>query len=268
MDQMIDLSLQLLDILGLFSLVYPLVTLWRCHRRTSLRHAVIWSTLAWSGWAAALLIEGVGWPVAPWRYLALSLTAAAGVAVLGARQPGMAAWNFVVAGLLAVLSLPLAEQSLQAPNWRLDEPRGLFLVLLLGFAVGNYLPTRWAMAAGAAAIWFGAEILRLVAGGQFPAQSALGALAAACIWFAFPRQPRPARGEFDRVWFAFRDSYGLVWGLRAMEQFNHAARHAGWSVSLTWHGFAGLGPSSATSEAQRHEMMQVLQGILQRFIPV
>jgi len=33
----------------------------------------------------------------------------AGVAVLGARRPGMTAWNFVVAGLLAVLLLPVAR---------------------------------------------------------------------------------------------------------------------------------------------------------------
>jgi hypothetical protein len=39
------------------------------------------------------------------RYLALCLTGCVGVAVLGARRPGVGAWDFVLLGLLAVLLL-------------------------------------------------------------------------------------------------------------------------------------------------------------------
>ncbi len=90
---------------------YPFYRAWRANRHTSLTHAVCWATTAWLAWGQAL----ANGPAAPsgldfWRYLALCLTGAAGVAVLGARRPHVGAWNVVVVGLLAVFLLPLAEQ--------------------------------------------------------------------------------------------------------------------------------------------------------------
>ena len=62
------------------------------------------------------------------------------VAVLRARRPGAAAWNFVVAGLLAVLLLPVAIQFGQVRLNAFDA------VFLSGATVGflNHLPTRLA----------------------------------------------------------------------------------------------------------------------------
>src|ERR1700756_5554100 len=89
----------------LLSGFYPLYRAWRGAAGTTLRHSVVWAFLAWGGWCAAALLDGS--PAL--GYLALCLTACAGVAVLGARRPGVGAWDFVVLGLLAVLLLPLAE---------------------------------------------------------------------------------------------------------------------------------------------------------------
>ena len=66
------------------------------------------------------------WPgsrVAALGYTALSLTGCAGVAVLGARRPGVGPWNFVLLGLLAVMLLPLAEGLLSRGALHLAGPR-------------------------------------------------------------------------------------------------------------------------------------------------
>src|SRR5262245_12244832 len=94
---------------------YPLWRAWRANRRTSLFQAVHWMIAAWLAWGGLLILEALegaapDHPTA--RYLALGLTGCAGVAVLGARRPGVGAWNFVLAGLLTVILLPLAEQFL------------------------------------------------------------------------------------------------------------------------------------------------------------
>src|SRR5205814_8699122 len=81
------------------------------------------------------------------RYLALSLTGCAGVAVLGARRPGVGAWNFVLFGLLAVALLPLAECLITGGELHLAGPRTLFLASTLAVPFCNYLPTRLGPAA-------------------------------------------------------------------------------------------------------------------------
>src|SRR5262245_42060056 len=90
---------------------YPLWRAWQAAQPTSMAHALHWAVVTWSAWTALLLTDDL-YPMAgrdTVRYLALSLTACCVVAVLGARRPNVAAWNFVVAGLLAVLLLPVAQ---------------------------------------------------------------------------------------------------------------------------------------------------------------
>src|SRR5881392_2851339 len=118
------------------SAAVPLAAALRANRSTALFHAVVWAWLAWAGWGLAL-----GWDAKPWGYLALGLTGCAGVAVLGARRPGAAAWNFVVVGLLAVLLLPLAEGALTGIPVQLGAVRTAFLIVLLGTVIVNYAPT-------------------------------------------------------------------------------------------------------------------------------
>src|SRR5207249_767344 len=130
---------------------------------TSLLPSVAWLVVAWLTWggllAAAEVWPGSRTPAA--RYLALCLLGCAGVSVLGARRPGVGAWNFVTLGLLAVLLLPVAE------GWghvTLSGPRLLFVAGTLAVGVLNYLPTRlWpaALLLGAACT---GEVLRLAEG--------------------------------------------------------------------------------------------------------
>src|SRR5437867_2465891 len=73
------------------SVAVPLAVAAWANRRTSLLHTIFWTWLAWLVWGLAL-------SAADRRldYVALCLTGCAGIAVFGARRPGVAAWNFVV----------------------------------------------------------------------------------------------------------------------------------------------------------------------------
>src|SRR5205823_9802021 len=124
---------------------YPLLRMVLANLPTTLRQATLWAVGAWACWLLVVLGaargEGGG---ALGRHLALALTGCAGIAVLGARRPGVNAWNFVVCGLLAVLLMPVLEGRGQPRT----EPA--YLVFLAGtLAVGlvNYLPTRLGLAA-------------------------------------------------------------------------------------------------------------------------
>jgi hypothetical protein len=251
---------------GLFLLTgfYPLTRAWRANRRTALGHAAGWALAAWAAWTAAAWLAAL----APGRdggltvYLALCLTGCAGVAVLGARRPGAGAWNFVVAALLAVLLLPVAR-GLGVPRpevWHLA-----FLGVTLGVGLVNYLPTRLGLAALFAAAGCGVEVARLVAvgpAGEFAGRALLG-LAPWVGWLVVTGAPAPA-SEFDRLWMAYRDRFGLVWGQRMREQFNRAAANAGWPVVLGWRGLRAEGAGTPPGAAQA---VATLQAVLKRFGP-
>src|SRR5262249_11165236 len=134
--------MSILDWMIYLSAAAPLGVATWANRRTSLLHTIVWTWFAWMIWGLAL------W-AADRRtdYVALCLTGSAGVAVFGARRPGVAAWNFVVAGLLVILLLPLAEGAATDAEFRLGWFRIAFLIALLGMIVTNYLPTWLAVGA-------------------------------------------------------------------------------------------------------------------------
>jgi hypothetical protein len=195
-------------------------------------------------------------------YLALALTGCAGMAVLGARRPGVIAWNFVVAGLLAVLLLPLAE------GWgepRLGPLRTGFLAATVLVVPFNYLPTRLGPAALLLATGCGVELAALFSYTGVEEMRTLGSfvvcggvLVAISPWMAWGlmKGRRRPSSNFDQMWLDFRDRFGLTWTLRLREQFNRAAANAGWSVHLGWSGLQGQ---------VGEEMISTLQALLKRF---
>jgi hypothetical protein len=250
---------------------YPLWLAWRANRGTTLLQAVNWSVGAWAAWLAALLASMVVPPAtaALARYFALCLTGCAGVAVLGARRPVVGAWTFVVLGLLAVDLLPIAEGM---GNLQLNPLRVVFLSATLSVGVLNYLPTRlcWAvllLAIGCTVeVWMlvaSAEDLRLLEGlAPFSrCLLAIGPLAA----LVQVHRGGIAATEFDRLWLAFRDRFGLVWGQRTLEQFNRAAAHAGWPVVLRWRGLRIRRGEAFPDPATEAEIVQALRALLKRF---
>ena len=163
--------------------------------------------------------------------MAVALTGCAGVAVLGARWPGAAAWNLVVVGLLAVLALPLAEAVALGTTVRPGTMRIIFLSSLVLVTVVNYLPTRLSSAAVLVGVGAGAAVHSIIDAAP------LGEFVAWCLglapWFGW----LGVRSRYpDRQWETFRDRYGLVWGLRLKDQFNRAAANAGLPCVLGWTG--------------------------------
>src|SRR5438128_1202792 len=112
---------------ALLTAAYPLLRMVLSNLHTTLRQATLWAGAAWGCWLLVFLAAARGEKnVFLGRHLALALTGCAGVAVLGARRPGVRAWNFVVCGLLAVLLLPMVE-GLGRPR-----PEPAYLVFLAG----------------------------------------------------------------------------------------------------------------------------------------
>ena len=243
---------------------YPLARAWQANRHSSLVLAVSWGMGAWAAWLTAALVYcyGPASLVPGLRYLAVCLTGCAAVAVLGARRPGVGAWNFVVVGLLSVLLL----QWFEGLDRLRDAPiRPLFLAATVGVGVVNYLPTRL----GLAALLLGAGCALQVATLVWP-ESRLGAfeqssnlsglLAGASTWLALAIQvkTRPPANALDAIWLDFRDRFGLVWGQRVREQFNRSAAHAGWTIQLDWWGMRPVQPPGDDAVA-------TLRAVLKRF---
>ena len=254
----------------LFTTIYPLIQALRSNRRTSLCHALVWASAAWLGWGGLLaraLMQPDSYPVAG-SYLALALTGCAGIAVLGARRPGVVGWNFVVIGLLAILLLPLAE------GWgelRLSPIRLVFLATALVVVPFNYLPTRMGLAGLVLFTGCGLELTALVGHTGYNAESMPGWIAGASrllvafspwiAWGSVKRKTLPV-SEFDDTWRDFRDRFGLTWALRVREQFNRAAVNAGWQGRVGWCGLSG-----PVEQPVQHEQLQVLRALLKRFGP-
>jgi len=254
-------------ILFAFGLI-PWFKAWQATRNTTLRASIGWGIAAWLAWIGhagdCLLRHGSDGGLT--AYLGLCLSGCAGIAVLGARRPGVAAWNFVVVGLLAVFLLQILEG---LDHLRHSPVRAVFLAGTLAVAALNYLPTRLMPVAMLVAIAFMVKFSRLICPESWQERleeiawvSDLAlALAPCAAWLAL-RYRRPAASEFDRTWLDFRDRFGLVWGQRLREQFNRSAEHAGWPHRLGWNGLVRMSSSPADEE-----MLATLRALMKRFGP-
>jgi hypothetical protein len=256
--------MQIACALLLLTAFYPLARAWEANRRTTLRPALLWAAWAWLAWllVVAQRTTTEGGVVGP--YLALCLTGAAGVAVLGARRPSVGAWNFVVLGLLAVLLLPVAGALIGLGPVRLEPVHLIFLAIILAVLVLNYLPTRLGVGGLLLAVACGIEVAVL-------AQCDVGALAALAPWLlglapwaalAMTRWGPVPITEMEAVWRAFRDRYGVVWGEPRREEFNRAAANAGWALQLGWHGPRRTNAGEAPDPARA---LDLLRSVLKRF---
>lgn len=235
--------------------LWPLVRATLHTAGTAFVHAVAWAWLAWASWVACL-----GYGTAEACYVALSATACAGVAVLGARRPGVGAWHAVVAGLFVVLLLPMAEGFLTSTTAVVSWPRTTFVAAVLAVGIGNYLPTRFRVGAAVLAVACTCALFSLTSPGQVLVTRIAAALAVCSpLVAATTSGRRQYANDYDRTWTEFRDRYGAVWAHRVREQFNAAARHAGLAVELTWYGGRGLSSENqATAET-------LLAALIRRF---
>ena len=227
---------------------YPLLVAWRSSAGSTIRHALGWGVVAWLFWCVASSPEG--------RYLALCLTACAGVAVLGARRPGAGAWHFVVIGLLVTLLLPLL---MGLGELRLQREQVWFLGAVLLVGAANYLPTRLFVPAALLMTWCALE-LAVVSGLRESRDLDLSILLAV-PWSAWLIRPSARLSRVDRSWWLFRHRFGFLWAERMRDQFNRAAENAALGATL---GRAGLvGPSLDAATLTRAEAL--LGALLRRF---
>jgi len=218
-----------------------------------------WATLAWLAWlwnAATGKVDAA--------YISLALVGCAGVAVLGARRPGAAAWNTVVGGLFAVQLVPLAQEYISGGSWFDGWIWPAFVGVTIAVVLLNYFPTRLGMGAVALA---GACSLQLAQLRRPDADLWRAGIMLAGIspWLAGGMVLVGKKGgECDQLWRQFRDRFGFLWGQRLREQFNAAARNAGHNFELSWTGLRKMDGGLA-SEVDQEKGRELLAALTQRF---
>ena len=254
--------------------LYPIWRAVRFNWKTTLRYPLFWGLGAWLAWVTVAYLQAIRLEpeASSPRYLALGLTGCASIAVLGARRPGVGAWNFVILALLLVMAFLWVEGHLAADDRILYRVRTVLLASTVAIGVLNYLPTRLAPAAVLLAFGCGLEIFNLTRAkppgwGYEPAQSFARLIVALVPWVAYARMRWPVNvpSEFDQLWLRFRNSFGLFWAQRLREQFNQSAKHSDWPVVLRWQGLRLAQGAPPPSPADRQAMLENLRALMKRF---
>ncbi len=253
------------------------------------RPAIAETTLVSAAWwtaATAVAITGVelakaAIPLAdswlmPLRFCAAALSFCPFVSVLGAKRPQHLAWNFVVLALWGIVSLSaLSALAMQrSDRFVLGDARAWMLWVLILMGLVNYLPTgnrfaAWLVSLGQIILFAphlpllrGMDFLTMLPAGPSVALFLLAiSVAIARVGSSRTGKP-PEAGSFDQLWLDFRDTFGLLWGLRLQERVNAASAAAKWEVDLQWHGFSERGVPAKHREALR----QAMTGLLRRFV--
>jgi hypothetical protein len=209
------------------------------------------------------------------RYGARMLLLCPTISLLGVKRPQDGPWNFVVLSLWGVLALPAAEVLFLNTGQQLEIAgfRSWFLLLLLLASLANTLPTRHWLAASAAAAGQTALLNQYLPFPFLPAtpvhEAELGLclLAGSAALYAFP-PPRNAATSLDQLWIDFRDSFGLLWGLRLQERIQAAAKMYNWPVALHWSGWTAVdgSPLEELPEDTRQQILTTFRGLLRRFV--
>ncbi len=70
----------------------------------------------------------------------------------------------------------------------------------------------------------------------------------------------------ERLWFWFRDNWGVVWALRVLERFNRAAEVSHWPLRLTWFGLVPLpAQEGALPSPSPEELEETFRNLMKRF---
>jgi hypothetical protein len=161
--------------------------------------------------------------------------------------------------------LPLIETHIIGTH-PVDALRILFMAGTIAVGVLNYLPTRVGSVAFLMMIIMAGEIACLYdRAGMADYATSFDWLLTSVPWIAwlcFTTRRHAGRSEFDELWLSFRDRWGLVWSQRVREQFNNAALHAGWPITLRWRGLTQID----SAPLQRSDHVETLRATMQRFL--
>jgi hypothetical protein len=226
------------------------------------------------------------------RYAMAVLIFTPTIALLGAKRPQNAAWQFIVVTLWGVLALPAIELWMRGRGEELeiDVVRSWFLVVMIVIGAVNHFPTRFRLAAAQSAL---AQIALMwphlpfvvsaavrppvwLACGLFLTSVLTARHAAGRVPHGFHLDAEvPAFRSWSLVWREFRDWYGAVWGVRVMERINASAEMQKWPVLLGWDGFVWRDPPSGPyggsmaaelATQQPAAIEQTLRNLLRRFV--
>jgi hypothetical protein len=202
------------------------------------------------------------------------------MSLLGAKRPQHKAWHFIVLSLWVILLLPVLEGLLLRPEKAPDLQgiRSAFVVGLIALGLINHLPTRYWLSALLVGIGQAVLLCEHVAWLTLLNPSPSGPawlvgqtlIVLALITATVTRRRSKANmDESDRLWFDFRDQFGLLWGLRFSERINAASGLAGWPVELHWNGFRYRDGRSSIKQRSGDEFpkfQQAVDNLLRRFV--
>lgn len=212
-----------------------------------------------------------------WRLLAATTTLCPGIALLGAKRPQNRPWQWIVASLWLVLSLPAIQFLVLGKGGTLElhPARTWFMFGLIAFTIANSIICRDWLAILLAGCGQAALFSVLVPMGDSISTAhgwdvGISLISGAAIFLFIRRRFRSPSTlpPLDRVWHDFRDAFGMVWSVRLMEQLNSAARTNGWDVTLQWSGFRaadGISPLNLAPQ-QFHVLQQSVRNLLRRFV--
>jgi hypothetical protein len=232
-----------------------------------------WSVAALLSVAGAEIVIGLNSSISlNWRmglrYAAAMATFTPIMALLGAKRPQDRGWQFIVFSLWAILALPSFEWLLFGEIKELHPARLWFLLILVGIGALNGIATRRWLASACYAAGQGVLIAPFLSTtvASLPDSSApLLGLVLIAVSFALPMRARGASEGLDRVWFDFRDAYGLVWSLRVAERMNTSAAMYAWPVQLAWQGFRNREPDAGKVIVPQ-VVEESLRTLLRRFV--
>lgn len=251
---------------------------------TILKPAFLWGMAALGCWSIACAVSfsslqvDDAWQDQAWYWSAV-ITCCPLISILGAKRPTTRVWTwFIVVPLLAVLGWPALTTLIRFPEippLEIQLPVFLGFILVLTMGSGNYLGTRFGLSVVVVAI---AALFSLwpissdfngtpEEATQIRAISAFAVALAVQLGFRQASRPTAEESPFDKLWFDFRDAFGIVWSIRIQERINHTAEAENWSVHIGSEGFV-WDPNCDPHERIRSEerLRHTLHWLLRRFV--
>lgn len=202
------------------------------------------------------------------------------IAVLGSRRPGTRVWSwFIQFPLLLVLGWPVVSLWLQGSEIRglqLETPQLAAYLLVLIMGAGNYCGTRftlpvlfYATACGLLVVSSSVSCPAWLADHWWARLWATGLLVMAILLTGrSSSKDLRAVDRFDRLWFDFFDTFGVVWGRRIQDRVNFIAQKERWPARLELHGFVWTDVPEASSKraATESRIEHTCRWLLRRFV--
>jgi hypothetical protein len=267
-----------------------LMVLFNACRRS--RGTTLFAPLAW-GLVSFVLIVLAGISLRPglpgnslntrttWWLVVATLSCCPTVSLLGAKRPQNRPWQLIVFSLWGILALPAVQNLILHPS---DPPSvhvlwRWFYVALIFIGPFNYLATLFAPAGILAAIGQAMLLWQFLPGvaaetSEAPTLGILvtaGSILCAAVLGSRRRRRLTRHGKaegWNRVWLDFRDSYGVIWGVRVMERIESLLQSSNSPAWLEW--WSGFEAPSVTSDLELRQAITAnepgLRNLLRRFV--